>query len=401
MTKNNKLEITGHRHVDAHAHAHAHSNEHEHSHDHDITDDDEVQEPFRPAIVFDAQHLGEEVPVGFDAVRILLDGTVKGDLGWQREREAAAAYVHQGLRILWEINLGLFDHLKYPISNQTQFLSLSLSLEHFRDTLWQQFRRETFGLCLYRGAADMSLGCKWDEELIVNLQGWLKDFFEEVSICEQHIGLKFSDFGAVTPEKLRTTLTGCHLLSLFCSDAAGEYLQLLAARLPDTITPFVLLDASACIDHAHKAQLLSKERYPHISVGVKNGSRFGGEFVWEGKALPAGNIARSYHSFEIDVKPRYGVCLPPLLKDSFRNSSTFNDIFAALIKRQDTFKVIPESLLTTEWDGLDYLIVVSHLLSPQGRRKVQGFCAAGGTVVVVGDALGLPDEQNFAHWLDH
>ncbi len=387
MEEHSKLEMAGQRHTHAHTHAH------------DECDDDEVQEAFQPATVFDAQYVGEEVPEGFDAVRIVLDGTVKGDLAWQKEREATIAYVQKGLRLFWEIDLGLFERLKYALGNHTQFLSLSLSLEHYRDTLWKEFRTHTCGLCLYRGPADISVDYKWDEEQLSNLQGWLQDLFGDIAACAHETGLSLIDFKSVTPQILQLTAPGQRLLSLFCGDAAGEYLQLLAARLPDTINSFVLLDAGQGDDFALKAQLLSKERYPHLLVGVKNSSGLGGEFAWEGEALSLGRLARTPHALQRTEPPRYGVCLPSLQKRRYCDSVALNEIFATLIERKCHFRVIPESILTTEWHGLDCLFVVSDLLSPQGRRKLQGFCAAGGVVVIAGKPIGLPEEQSFANWI--
>ncbi len=59
------------------------------------------------------------------------------------------------------------------------------------------------------------------------------------------------------------------------------------------------------------------------------------------------------------------------------------------------YRIIPETYLTTEWHGLDYLIVDPDSLSSQGFRKLQGFCAAGGTIVSLGKIMGLPYEILF------
>jgi hypothetical protein len=71
----------------------------------------------------------------------------------------------------------------------------------------------------------------------------------------------------------------------------------------------------------------------------------------------------------------------------------------ALKKRSISFKLIAESQLTSQWDGLDYLLYSPTGLSTQGKRKLQGFCAAGGTVVSTGALLGLPYEMGLMDWL--
>jgi hypothetical protein len=48
--------------------------------------------------------------------------------------------------------------------------------------------------------------------------------------------------------------------------------------------------------------------------------------------------------------------------------------------------------MTSSWDGLDYMIFCKHALSPQGKRMLQGFVAAGGACVFMDEPLGLETE---------
>ena len=383
MSDQNHLAIAGHR--------HSHSHEHEDS-------EEETVEAFQPAFVFDAHYLGEEVPPGFDAVRIPLDGTLKADLSWENERQAAFAYVQKGMRIFWEIDLGLFDRLKYPLENQTQFLSLCLSLEHFRDTLWTTFRAQTVGICLYRGPLQLY---KWRDSQQTNLQGWLQDLYGSAAKFAEETGLDVADFASIDVQMLSSCDAGQRLLALFCRDAAGEYLDLLAHRLPDNIRCFALMDGAGVADRVLMAQLLTKERFPRLYLGVKNVLGLGGEFAWEGEPLPAGLLARQLEKGKAQTTraTSLGVCLPGMTQCRQRDTQGLEEVLNVLTKKNLPFRLIPESLLTTEWDGLDYLFVISQSISFQGRRKLQGFCAAGGTVVVVGEPLGLAEEIDFRSWL--
>ena len=54
--------------------------------------------------------------------------------------------------------------------------------------------------------------------------------------------------------------------------------------------------------------------------------------------------------------------------------------------------MIEELFLTESWEGVDRLYVLSEATTSQGKRKLLGFCAAGGTVIVEGESLGLPNE---------
>jgi hypothetical protein len=55
-----------------------------------------------------------------------------------------------------------------------------------------------------------------------------------------------------------------------------------------------------------------------------------------------------------------------------------------LLQSPVSFKPVYESLLTEQWDGLDEIYVLSEALTPQGKRKLLGFEAAGGKVNYLG-----------------
>lgn len=347
---------------------------------------DEIEEPQTtlPARIFDAHYIGEPIPEGFDAVRIALDGTLRADLGWESARKVALDYVKKGFRILWDIDLGLLASLPHPLSHRSQFLSLSLSLEHFRDTLWKEFRQETVGLCLYRGTADFSLKYPWDDEQRTNLREWLQERFSTIDKLASEIQILVASFQEATPEKLLESSIGKELLQVFCCDAIGEYLHLLSGALPDTLPLFLLLDVSECTDPFTAALLLTKERYPrfHIAAAGKMAEVIGtAEMSWMGKPLPNGLIAREIEACATIEKAQLGVCFP--LMSTFKPSQhrELRQQMEALYNQLTPFRVIPESELSREWEGLDQLIVSTHTINTTLKRKLLGFCAAGGRVI--------------------
>jgi hypothetical protein len=332
--------------------------------DHPLTTIEEKEEepldPF-PVVIFDAAYCGEPVPKGFDAVRIPIDGTLKADLTWKKEHDGALAYARKGLKIFWEIDLGL-PNVLHALSNRTQFLSLTLSLEHFCKTLWKTFRKETVGLCLFRGSLDLSQNYPWDEEQLANLQEWM---------LEHHASEKV----------------------FFCRDVFSEYFGLLASGVPDSLPLFLLFDASEIEDPFIEAQLLNKEYFSRFHLGVKTRSAgLGGEIAWEGMPKKKGIIAREIKHQKTGEKAKLAVCLPR------SHSSSLQIAFALLQTSRLPFRVIPEGELAIEWDGLDELIVDTQLVSAQFKRRLQGFCAAGGRVVSIGEPLGLAEEVSFEHW---
>jgi hypothetical protein len=279
-------------------------------------------------------------------VTITLDGKVTSSLDWGAERQLAVSAIQNGDKLFWAIDLGLFGQLKNPLSNQTQFLSLVLSLEHFRDTLWKEFEEHTAGVLLYEGSADFSKeiysgldqgrSILWDDELQQNYITW----------CERK---------AVMDK------------SLFCRDVAAEYLTMLANRMPDAMPLFIKLHLSS-LSFVQEIQLTHQERFGRIQL-IVNGSN-----------LPT--------NLEITV----GLCLPSFEKVDPKYYEGMEAAVNYLLARKIPFRVIPETYLISEWDGLDYLVVVPEGLGSQGIRKLHGFCAADGTVVSLGDPIGVAQE---------
>lgn len=341
------------------------------SHTHECGDEEKEDEnPFVPCHIFEASLLGQQVPSGFQAVRIPLDGKVKSSLDWTKEIEAARRYKEQGLRLFWDMDLGFFSSLDHPLSHQPQFLSLSLSLTHFRDLIWKEFAHETLGLCLYKGTPDFSL--VHDDEQKSNLKEWLEEINEGIS--------------------------NPYLHRLFCREAVGEYFSLLAGQLPDPLPLFLFFDIRDVSDPYQAAELISKERYPRFHIGVRGNYQCGGEFGWEENTIGSGYLGTVSLPQKTPSRPSTGICLPEIKKDHLQRKESLQGVVSTLEKASVPFCFIPESWLTTEWDGLDTLFISSIGLNVQTRRKLLGFCAAGGTVVTIGQNLQLPNEISFVEW---
>jgi len=303
---------------------------------------------------------------------ITLDGRLQSNLDWKAAREEALEVIAQGNTILWNIDLGLFRDLKHPLSHQSQYLSLTLSLKHFTETLWPEFQGQTRGLCLYTGNLDFSRDLPWNNEHLDNLQGWLEECFGDVSQLEEETGIAVGDFKAIKTELLHDHF----LFSLFCRDAAVDYLCLLAASLPDGLPIYLNLATPKKINLWLEANLRNPDCYDRFQL------------------LLDGGEAKTPR-----LKPSIAICLPSHQMRRPSQHDGIQEAMLALNERNVSFGVTPESRLTTEWDGLDYLIVTSKGVSFQGRRKLQGFCAAGGTVLTLGEPIGLEHEFAFGQWL--
>lgn len=281
---------------------------------------------------------------GFNSVLVRLEGGMRATLNWTQARQKARCSTEDGFKLLWEMDLGLCGKLHYPYDNAMQHQALALALEQFRDSLWAEFRSETIGLVLFRGSVDHSRHFHWDDKQRVQ--------FKE----------------------------GCE--ALYCTRVLVAYLQLLAARLPDELPVFALLDCGAVQDPLLLSQLVSRDFYDPIQLVLK-GSPFADQaLAWQEGQSQWGFIADKPLSTEpSDVK--VGVLIPSV----WGEYPTLRSCMEHFQKRGTPFRSIPEAILTREWDGLDKLYYLEEALTPAGKRMLQGFMAAG----------GIPINVNFGH----
>jgi hypothetical protein len=332
----------------------------------------------------------EVMPSGFDAVTIQLDGRVQADLDWKKERAEAQRAVEQGYALMWNIDLGLFGQLVQPLTSQSQFLSLTLALEYFRDSLWKEFKSHTIGLTLFRGSADFSRDFCWDESQEQNLKHWLQE------ISASHLA-HFDSSQLMQQEE------GKQFVRLYCRDVVIEYLALLATRLPDSLSVYLFLDLlllprSSLIE----LQVLNPERFDRLHLALK-GHQLPFDVLGWGNPTSRGYSGHSWTDLPAVQEASIGICVPPMHVYHASCYQGLEKAILALQKKSLSFRMIAERDLTAQWDGLDDLFYSSLGLSPQGKRKLQGFCAAGGTVVATGPLLHLPHELSLEEWLqkDH
>lgn len=280
-----------------------------------------------------------------NTVLIRLPAHLSDDLNWLKEKQIAELAVSMGKHILWEIDLGL-DTFQFLPEDSASFYSFSLVLEEFSKKLWPAFQNHTFGVALYRGEADLSARFP--------LSYWEKPFLE---------------WSSANPD-----------YELYSSQLFSEYLHRLISFLPESAQPFAIIDVRKIRSSARVSQLFSNERFEYLHLALKGaGAPFSGICFEEGYAAQGwlGSIACSEQCIPA---PLVGVCLP---KDPYIDSlliQKMDTLITDLKDKGEPFCIVSEEKLTEQWDGLDTLIVFSSALSPQGKRKLLGFEAAGGTV---------------------
>ena len=258
-----------------------------------------------------------EPPAGFNAVRICLDASDRSALHWQEAILKAQHQRAQRRLILWELQL---DLLEGSLEDDARFMTLQLGVQHFVEVIWPLFKDQTLGVTLYRGPFN---------------------------------------------EQIKKSMM--------------EYLKLLAALLPEEALCFLFLDTSPIVDPAAYFRLLSLESFGHLRLVTKGpcAERFPYALptcAWSHWNSPVGFCADTPGPSLPQRRIEYGICLPE------NGGDTCLEHAIAFLEGAP-FRMIPEALLTQEWDGIEKLIIFPEWLEERGMRKVRGFVAAGGQVI--------------------
>ncbi|MGK5595038.1 MAG: hypothetical protein ACSNEK_06750 [Parachlamydiaceae bacterium] len=283
---------------------------------------------------------------------ITLDASTKSTMDWQDARKEALVAIAQGKQVLWYLDMGLFYYLSAPLSQTAQFMTLRLAFDHFRDTIWEEFNQYSVGLALFKGQPDYSKDFIWDEEQRSSYQDWLKENFQE-------------DQQLPRPE----------MEKIFCRDVCASYLQQLIANVSDQIPLYLIFNCANVQDPFEQLFLTCQDSYPRFHLLLENS-----------------NLA-------LDQSANLAICWPLQEEKNLMAFDRIKKALHTLIKDQVPFKVVHESQLTTEWQGLDDLIYEPELISANGIRKLRGFEAAGGTLISLGRFLGFAEEISLENYL--
>lgn len=136
------------------------------------------------------------------------------------------------------------------------------------------------------------------------------------------------------------------LSSIEAATIFGGYLHTLASYLPEEAALYCLFDDLTPYNAGEAAQLLSQDRFFHLEL----------------------SLTPSDASIGV-VLPPDELCSPALLL-----------ALTTLLQEEPEVRVIPERRLNELWQGLDELVVFEGAVTPQGRRQLLGFEAAGGRI---------------------
>jgi hypothetical protein len=287
-----------------------------------------------------------------NVVYLRLPAGLNDDLSWRREKEQALQIVSSGKHLLWELDLGL-SSFKFTPENSAAFFSFSLAIEEFTTQFWPGFQKQTFGIVLYQGLPP--------SEKNFPLADWEPSFLD----WSHGLGL---DPGGSSYELYRIQML-------------NEYLHRLISFLPDSVLPFAVIDASLISSPGKIAQFFSKDRFEHVQLALKGANCPFSGICWDDGQHGQGYLGSAMNCKIFYSSPTAGLYLP---QDTFMNAFLIEELDKVILElnnNQTAFRIIPEGKLTEQWDGIDRLFVPSQAISGQGRRKLLGFVAAGGSIL--------------------
>ncbi len=230
--------------------------------------------------------------------------------------------------VLWRFDFGI-DPVLEPLTDESLFQQRALGLLAFVKNVYPLFAKVSKGVVL----ASSALYRKIDA----------RDAYEE-----ELPGLQ---------EPLRSHIKA---MTLF-----ADYLHRLASFLPDELGAIVRIDVSEANNLSDIAILLSKERFRHLHLEVSG---------WFPQKGTIGCVI-----------PEDGLCEPETVQD-------LEELLQWLKEEEIPIRLVPQAILNEEWDGLDTLVMVARGVSAAGKRKAQGFVAAGGEIISYGGKTGIDGE---------
>lgn len=291
------------------------------------------------------------------AKQIILPAGLSEDLNW-KEQELIGA---QESSILWHLDFS-FSNMHFSPQDSLKLQTQFIAMEHFSKKIWSRFEKNTSGVVLYQGATDFSR--------IFPKVLWLEPFLNWLNLFKKNI----SD-----EHELKTSPNGLleHYYELYATQLFAELMQRLVVFLPETCSALLLIEVKEPLSLL--AQKFSLEWFESFVL-----------LDLQKQQLPF-----------LNQNAVLGICLPA---DSHCDQKTLMQIESTLTilkQKQVDFRCIPESKLNHFWNGLDTILVFSRTLSTQGKRQLLGFCATGGSVVVEGESLYLPQESFLSDFLQN
>lgn len=328
-------------------------------------------------------------PTRHQAVMIPVDLSLQASLDFSEAKELARRIEVHGGKVVWNLQLDLQGNCLF----EGIFNAHYHALKTLTQSLLMPFQNQTLGCCLFQGESDLTTRVSWNEGHHQNFLEWLTDLYEtpehlfECAPGQTPIG-DMKTFQKLPLEMFDITPFCRHLIDVHRMNTFAAYLHRLAAALAEDVFVFVCFDARSITHPAHLYQLFSKERFSYLNLAIKGASLPLEALVWQEGLIYSSPMQ----------EPKLGLCFP---NDPYCLPSVLHQL-RTLCHHLNTLKIpyriIPEFLMTSSWEGIDEVIFIHKALSPQGKRILQGFSITGGRLIYLDTPIGFEEEVSYTTW---
>lgn len=260
---------------------------------------------------------------------ILIDAGPKNDLKWPTLESEIEMTLKEFDSLSFAFDFG-FDPDHFNFKDEITFFSLSIAVGEFIKRVSEPFGDKVKEILFYRGRGDFSRSILQKQYLYHAFVEWKEEYFSDKALHP-------------------------HMLRLFSIQMMMQYLHQLAAPIPDGPKLIVQLEGLDDMRPSEALELSSDEHFSYIHLDQN-----------------------------VDEEATIAIVLPQIGKVDYTSMDKIILFFKAQGIR---YRVIPEKLLTEKWCGIDELVVISHTISQEGLRMLQGFNAAMGSVIWMGEEM--------------
>jgi len=337
-----------------------------------------------------AEHLSSYHPERHTAVMIPVDLSLDSSLDFHAAKSEAEYIRSQGGLVVWSLHLDLRGEVFFEgILHAHEY-----ALKRFSEEVIQPFEEITLGCSLFQGECDLSDRFPWNVKHHQDLLEWLEDLYRTpehlFEMPASRPSGEIKQFQDLSAEAFAITPYCRHLRNIYWMNLFAGYLHRLAASLPEELFVFVCFDACKISHPAYLYQLLSKERFSYLHLAVKGSTIPLEALVWEEGCIKT----------RPEEEPKVGLCFPndpACLQSTLQQfKKVMTDLNEQKIATQQVaYRIIPEFLMTSSWEGLDEIIFLQRALSPQGKRILQGFSITGGRLIYLDQPCGFEEEISY------
>lgn len=313
------------------------------------------------------------------ASEIKIDLSPTSKLDFTQATEKANQLTQDNQKIYWNLDFGLFDQLKQPLEDQTQFLSLKYGLDQFLDLLMDNEQ--------------------WQTESIL-LAKLKSPFFQHLLELPGFLSKLSNDHGVeLTPEEAKDLAPSSPKYSQlyhYSLRSLSDFLSHLTAYISDDLAPSIVIDMSE-LDTNEQIEIGFGNYFEFLRIYAENPMFLSHFHAYECES--SFQTILTQNPLSTIEKPTAALMLTDI-SDKGEYVEQYSKAIQKLQQENIPFFLVRADQLTMNWEQVDTLFVIGSTLAPFDIRAAFGFEAAEGTIVDLDESstLPIPDVVSLSDW---